>query len=95
MIPYSNNSLDSFLGFKPEKYVSSRTVELMAKKAYYRALELKVKSSKTILGVSVTATLPTYYNKKGKIKAYIAIWHKMGLIKYEINFGQLHGVLSD
>jgi len=86
IIPYSNSSLDSFLGLKPEKYVSSRTAELMAEKAYYRALELKITSSKTMLGVSVTATLPTYYNKKGEIKAYMAIWHSMGLIKYEINF---------
>ena len=86
MIPYSNNSLDEFLGLKPEKYVSLETVELMAKKAYDRALQLKFNTNGNILGVSITAALPTYYNKKGEIKAYMAICYSMGLIKCEINF---------
>ena len=86
IIPYSNNSLDDFLGLKPEKYVSPETAELMAKKAYDRALKLKFNDNSNILGVSITATLPTYYNKKGEIKSYIVIYHSMGLIKYEINF---------
>ncbi len=87
IIPYSSNSLNEYLGVKPEKYVSSKTAELMALKAYERASLLKInRSNNNILGVSVTAALPTYYKKKGEIKAYIAICHSMGLIIYDINF---------
>lgn len=56
IVPYSKESLDSFLGFVPEKYTSPLTARQMAMKAFRRALELGTDPEKAI-GYSCCATL--------------------------------------
>lgn len=63
VVPYSSNSLDSFIGRKPLKYASSVTARAMAMGAYRRALSLKDEPDGTdhndLFGVGVSCKLST------------------------------------
>ena len=56
VVPYSNKSLDDFLGFAPKKYCSEQTARQMAAAAFQRALYLGAADVEA-LGVACTASL--------------------------------------
>ena len=68
-IPYSKESMDSFLNKKPDHYCSLDTCLSMAANAFKKSKELDAKTkTKYLIGIAVTANLATTYNKKGDHK---------------------------
>ena len=73
-IPYSKESMDSFLNKKPDHYCSLDTCLSMAANAFKKSKELDAKTkTKYLIGIAVTANLATTYDKKGDHKFFIVI----------------------
>ena len=73
LIPYCEQAVVAFLGFRPEHFVSEETAVTLAEKAYVRALALRESSETPVIGAACTATLVTDRPKKGEHRAYIAV----------------------
>lgn len=77
VVPYSTDALDRFLGRKPEKYCSEKTVRLMAMVAYQRALELSKGSGisgQEVIGIGATCKLKAANEREGrKHEIYVSI----------------------
>ena len=73
-IPYSRKSMDEYLKIKPSYYCSLQTTINMAVTAFARAKKLAPDCDpKYLLGVAVTATLSTTYEKLGTHRFFICI----------------------
>ena len=73
-IPYSKESMDSFLNKKPDHYCSLETCLSMAANAFKKSKQIDPKSkTKHLIGVAITANLATTYEKKGDHKFFIVI----------------------
>lgn len=73
-IPYSKESMDSFLNKKPDRYCSLETCLSMAANAFKKSKQIDPKSkTKHLIGVAITANLATTYEKKGDHKFFIVI----------------------
>lgn len=73
-IPYSRESMDEYLNFKPSHYCGLQTTINMAVMAFSRAKMLSTETKpKHLLGVAVTATLSTTYEKLGSHRFFICI----------------------
>ena len=73
-IPYSKESMDTFLNKKPDHYCSLDTCLNMAANAYKKSKEVDSESkTKHLLGIAITANLATTYEKKGDHKFFIVI----------------------
>ncbi len=77
VVPYSTDSMDRFLGRKPEKYCSEKTARLMAMVAYQRALELSKANEfagQEIIGIGATCKLKAENEREGrKHEIHVAI----------------------
>jgi len=93
LVPYSPESTDQFLGFKPENYCSERTARLLASSALRRATELDAlavarrsdsESSSTsrdlsrLVGIGATASLVSSRPKRGEHRVFCAIQTRFG-----------------
>lgn len=85
LIPYSKESLVSFLGKEPDKFVSQETANQMALKSYMRALELNA-APYDAAGLGVTAVLGRIENERvgRKHEAYVAVQFYGHLFGYHI-----------
>ena len=83
IVPYSQAAMDEYLGTPPKKYVTSKTANLLAGRAYTRARWLESESLPSI-GLACTATIITDRPKKGEHRAHIACWHPDCLSQYSI-----------
>jgi len=73
-IPYSRESMDEYLGIKPSYYCGLQTTINMAVTAFSRSKKLAPRvDSSHLLGVAVTATLSTTYEKLGSHRFFICI----------------------
>ena len=72
-IPYSNESLNHYIGEIPEQYVSESTALSMAKSAYFRGLKYHNDFSE-IVGISCTGAISTNRERRGENQAFIAMW---------------------
>jgi len=73
-IPYSKESMDTFLNKKPDHYCSLDTCLNMAANAYKKSKQVDSSSkTKHLLGIAITANLATTYEKKGDHKFFIVI----------------------
>lgn len=69
VVPYSTDSMDRFLGRKPEKYCSEKTARLMAMVAYQRALELSKgegSAGQELIGIGATCKLKAANEREGR-----------------------------
>ena len=73
VVPYSEKSLEAFLGSPPVQAVSVDTAAALAQAAYRRATILHENDSVPVIGLSCTATLVTDRPKKGDHRAYIGL----------------------
>ena len=64
-IPYSNESLNHYIGEIPEQYVSESTALSMAKSAYFRGLKYHNDFSE-IVGISCTGAISTNRERRGE-----------------------------
>ena len=83
IVPYSKAAFDDFLETSPPKYVTSKTANLLAGRAYTRARWLETDSLPSI-GLACTATIITDRPKLGKHRAHISCWHPDNLLQYSI-----------
>ena len=72
-IPYSNASLNHYIGKVPEQYVSKSTALSMAKSAYFKGVKYHSDFS-DVIGVSCTGAISTNRERKGANQAFIAMW---------------------
>ena len=73
-IPYSRESMNEYLGFQPSHYCGLQTTVNMAVTAFNRAKKLAPSVyPSNLLGVAVTATLSTTYEKLGSHRFFVCI----------------------
>ena len=73
-IPYSKESMNSFLNKKPDHYCSLDTCLNMAANAFKKSKQIDTTSkTKHLLGISITANLATTYEKRGDHKFFIVV----------------------
>lgn len=83
IVPYAASSLTDFVGYKPQKIVSSETSRDMAYSAYKRAESLGPRN-RTLIGVGCTAALTTKSPKRGGHRCFITTWTKHFVSSYEL-----------
>ena len=72
-IPYSNESLNSYIGEVPGQYVCKTTALSMAKAAYIRGTQYG-SNGMDIIGVSCTGAISTNRKRRGPNQAFIGLW---------------------
>ncbi len=70
-VPYSNEALAQLLGSKPEQACSETTARNLAMKAFMSAQQLR--STDSLFGLGITASLSTNRKKRGAVRAFIAL----------------------
>lgn len=86
-VPYSMESLDDYIGGKPDKYCSRETAAIMAMKALERSKRLGVGENELDCGIGVTAILAKDNERQGRQhKAYIGVHKDSSLWLYETEF---------
>ncbi len=73
LVPYSDGSMDGFLGLRPSQAVSAETAALLARRAHEKALALRPAGEVAVLGVACTAALVTDRPRKGEHRAHVAV----------------------
>lgn len=73
LVPYSDRSMDEFLGGRPAHAASAETAAALARRAHQRALALRPSLDATVLGVACTAALVTDRPRKGEHRAHVAV----------------------
>ena len=67
-IPYSKESMDTFLNKTPDHYCSLETCLSMAANAFKKSKEIDQRTkTRYLLGIAITANLATTYEKKVSI----------------------------
>ena len=72
-IPYSNESLNRYIGEVPSQYVSKTTALSMAKAAYMQGIQYGC-NEMDIIGVSCTGAISTNRKRRGHNQAFIGLW---------------------
>ena len=73
-IPYSKESMNTFLNKTPDQYCSLETCLSMAANAFKKSKEIDQRTkTRYLLGIAITANLATTYEKKGEHRFYIAL----------------------
>lgn len=72
-IPYSNESLNRYIGEVPSQYVSKTTALSMAKAAYMQGIQYG-NHEMDIIGVSCTGAISTNRKRRGDNQAFIGLW---------------------
>jgi len=73
LVPYSEKSLEEFLGSSPVQAVSVDTAAALAQAAYQRATTFRENDAIPVIGLSCTAALVTDRPKKGDHRAHIGL----------------------
>ena len=72
-IPYSNESLNRYIGEVPKQYVSKATALSMAKAAYMQGIQYG-NHEMGIIGVSCTGAISTNRKRRGDNQAFVGLW---------------------
>ena len=84
LVPYSEKSLEEFLGTSPTQAVSAETAAALAQSAYRRALTLRKNDTAPVIGLACTAALVTDRPKKGDHRAHIGLRTNEQTLVYSI-----------
>ena len=84
LIPYSEKSLEEFLGTSPTQAVSAETAAALAQAAYQRATTLRENDTVPVIGLACTAALVTDRPKKGDHRAHIGLCTNEQTLVYSI-----------
>ncbi len=85
LVPYSERSLESFLGEVPSQIASAETAETMARRAYRRAVELS-DANVPVVGIGCTAAIATDRRKRGAHRAHVARCTADSTVTYSLEF---------
>ena len=83
IVPYSQTAFDEYLEATPQKYVTAKTANLLAGRAYTRARWLETEDLPSI-GLACTATIVTDRPKMGEHRAHISCWYPEKLTQHSI-----------
>ncbi len=86
-LPYSENALEEFIGYRPDRFVSSDTALDMANLCYKQALSLGPRNV-PVVGIGCTAAISTNRRRAGDHRVHVAYRDRNGLAKYEIKFNK-------
>jgi nicotinamide mononucleotide (NMN) deamidase PncC len=88
VVPYSPRAMFDYLGETLEQACSKEAAEMMAGRAFERAMVFSLSDSNAapFLGVACTAALQTNHARKGDDRAYICIKSRKQLIVEKIKF---------
>ena len=76
-VPYASSAVTDYIGFEPEQFVSAETSRVLARAAYFRAVDLRSGNS-PVAGVACTATIATDRQKRGEHRCHVAVHHATG-----------------
>ncbi len=85
LVPYSEQSLERFLGERPRGIAYSETAETMARRAYRRAVEL-ADANVPVVGIGCTAAIATDRRKRGAHRAHVARCTADSTVTYSLEF---------
>ena len=85
LVPYSEQSLERFLGERPRGIAYSETAETMARRAYRRAVEL-ADANVPVVGIGCTAAIATDRKKRGAHRAHVARCTADSNVTYSLEF---------
>ena len=85
LVPYSERSLERFLGERPRGIAYSETAEAMARRAYRRAVEL-ADANVPVVGIGCTAAIATDRKKRGAHRAHVARCTADSTVTYSLEF---------
>ena len=85
LVPYSERSLERFLGERPSGIAYSETAETMARRAYRRAVEL-ADANVPVVGIGCTAAIATDRRKRGAHRAHVARCTADSTVTYSLEF---------
>ena len=85
LVPYSERSLERFLGERPRGIAYSETAETMARRAYRRAVEL-ADANVPVVGIGCTAAIATDRRKRGAHRAHVARCTADSNVTYSLEF---------
>jgi nicotinamide mononucleotide (NMN) deamidase PncC len=84
LVPYSEKSLEEFLGTSPTQAVSAETAVALAQTAYQRATTLRENDTVPVIGLACTAALVTDRPKKGDHRTHIGLCTNEQTLVYSI-----------
>lgn len=85
LVPYSERALESFLGERPRRIADSETAQMMARRAYCRAVKL-ADAGVPVVGVASTAAIATDRKKRGAHRAHVARCTSDSAVTYSLEF---------
>ena len=85
LVPYSERALESFLGERPRRIADSETAQMMARRAYCRAVKL-ADADVPVVGVASTAAIATDRKKRGAHRAHVARRTSDSAVTYSLEF---------
>ncbi|MDP7578633.1 MAG: hypothetical protein QGF12_03735 [SAR202 cluster bacterium] len=83
VVPYSNRSLATYLGYKPERIVTPSVAMDMARIAYQRGLSLSGDNG-FLVGVGCSAAIVTDREKKGAHRCFTVAWTREATTRYSL-----------
>ena len=85
LVPYSERALKDFLGERPRRIADSETAQMMARRAYCRAVKL-ADADVPVVGVASTAAIATDREKRGAHRAHVARCTSDSAVIYSLEF---------
>lgn len=82
-IPYSARAMQEYLGWLPQKFVSTTTAAAMAAAAYTRARAFR-EGDASVLGVACSATIATKRIKRGQHSAEVCVRSQHAMTTYSL-----------
>lgn len=76
-VPYASSAVVDYLGEEPSQYVSVDAALSLARAAYFRAVELRERST-PVYGVACTATIATNRPKRGDHRCHVCVYGPTG-----------------
>lgn len=84
VVPYASKSLQEYVGFCPQKFVSANTAQAMAAAAYTRALAAQPQLAPAV-GLGCTASIATNYAKRGEHSAVVCAHSAQDVRTYHLS----------
>ena len=90
-VPYGPKAVAGYLGETPAQACSAATAQLLARRAFRRAAELRPDASIPVVGLGATAALATDRVRRGKDRLHAAAFDGSRTLALELPFSARHG----
>ena len=89
-VPYGPAAVANYLGEAPAQACSPETAQLMARRAFGRAVELRPDASFPVVGLGATAALATDRVRRGEDRLHVAAFDGSRTVALELQFSTRH-----